>query len=49
MAYKLLTMAQRRWRRLNALHLVAQVRAGVKFRDGVRVEREEVTADARAA
>ncbi len=49
MAYKLLMMAQQRWQRLNAPHLVAQVRAGVSFRDGVRVEREEVNDDARAA
>jgi putative transposase len=40
MAFKLLTMAQQRWRRLNAPHLVAQVRAGVRFRDGLRVERD---------
>jgi putative transposase len=44
MAFKLLTMAQHRWRRLNAPHLVAQVRAGVRFRDGLRLERD--TADA---
>jgi putative transposase len=40
MAFKLLTMAQQRWRRLNAPHLVAQVRAGVRFRDGLRIERD---------
>jgi putative transposase len=40
MAFKLLTMAQQRWRRLNAPHLVAQVRAGVRFRDGLRGERD---------
>ena len=44
MAFKLLLMAQTRWRRLNAPHLVAQVRAGVSFQDGVRVERQD-TAD----
>src|ERR671915_1370516 len=43
MAFKLLTMAQRRWRRLNAPHLVAQVRAGVRFADGVRAERDDTT------
>ena len=43
MAFKLLTMAERRWRRLNAPHLVAQVRAGLRFRDGLRVEREATT------
>ena len=43
MAFKLLTMAQQRWRRLNAPHLVAQVRAGVRFRDGLRIERDSAT------
>lgn len=41
MAYKLLAMAQQRWRRLNAPHLLPLVRAGVRFVDGVQ-EREEV-------
>src|ERR1700688_597539 len=41
MAYKLLDMAQLRWRRLNAPHLLPLVRAGVIFVDGVRQEREE--------
>jgi putative transposase len=41
MAYKLLDMAQLRWRRLNAPHLLPLVRAGVVFVDGVRQEREE--------
>lgn len=41
MAFNLLTMAEQRWRRLNAPHLVAQVRAGVRFRGGLRVERAE--------
>ena len=43
MTFKLLTMAQQRWRRLNAPHLVAQVRAGTRFRDGLRVERDTAT------
>jgi len=43
MAYKLLDMAQQRWRRLNAAHLLPLVRAGVVFVDGVQQEREEVT------
>ena len=42
-AVELLTMAQRRWRRLNAPHLVAHVRAGVRVRDGARIERETTT------
>jgi len=34
MAFKLLTQAERRWRRVNSPHLVALVAAGVKFPDG---------------
>lgn len=40
MAYKLLDMAQQRWRRITAPHLVPLVRAGVEFKDGVQVERK---------
>ena len=49
MAFKLLTIAQQRWRRLNAPHLVAQVRAGVRFRDGVRIERADTTTEIQTA
>ena len=38
MAFKLLDMAQQRWRRLDGRHLLPLVRAGVKFVDGVRRE-----------
>jgi transposase-like protein len=41
MAYKLMESAQTRWRSVNAPHLVALVRAGVKFEKGVMVERSE--------
>ena len=41
MAYKLLEAAQDRWRAVNAPHLVALVRAGATFVDGIRVERED--------
>ena len=34
MAFKLLLAAERHWRRVNAPHLVALVRAGVKFPNG---------------
>ena len=34
MAFKLMTMAEQRWRKLNSSHLVALVHAGVKFPDG---------------
>ena len=40
MAYKLLEMAQQRWRRLNGAHLLHLVRAGVSFIDGVQQERK---------
>ena len=39
MAFKLLEMAQQRWRRLDGAHLLPLVRAGVKFADGVRFDR----------
>ena len=39
MAFKLLLMAQERWRRINAAHLIPLVRAGVGFIDGVQAER----------
>jgi transposase-like protein len=39
MAYKLLDAAQDRWRKVNSPELVVQVRAGIEFKDGIRVER----------
>ena len=39
MAFKLIEAAQDRWRSVNALHLVALVRAGARFDKGVIVER----------
>lgn len=41
MAWKLLTMTEQRWRRLNGGHLLPVVREGAKFVDGVRVERQD--------
>ena len=38
MAFQLLAMAERRWRRINAPQLVPLVRAGVAFGDGVATE-----------
>jgi transposase-like protein len=38
MAFQLLAMAERRWRRINGAQLIALVRAGVQFSDGVRAE-----------
>lgn len=48
MAYKLLDAAQERWRALTGFELVAEVLAGVEFKDGTRVvkhdDSEEVAA-----
>jgi transposase-like protein len=41
MAYKLLRMAEERWRRLDAQNLLPLVRAGVRFIDGEQSERDE--------
>jgi len=41
MAFKLLTMAQQRWRRLTGANLLPLVRAGTPFVDGVQIERVE--------
>jgi putative transposase len=49
MAYKLLDMAQQRWRRLNAPHLLPLVRAGITFVDGIRKERYEEPGERRIA
>jgi hypothetical protein len=38
MAFKLLDMAQLRWRRLDGAQLLPLVRAGAKFADGVPVD-----------
>jgi putative transposase len=42
-AYKLLEMAQQRWRKLNGNHLLPLVRAGVEFKDGAQLERQDQT------
>ena len=39
MAFKLLAMAERRWRRINGSELVPLVGAGASFHDGLAVER----------
>jgi hypothetical protein len=41
-AFKPLAMAQLRWRKLNGAHLLPLVRAGVEFKDGRPVERNDV-------
>ena len=41
MAFKLLDMAQLRWRRITAAEMLPLVRAGVVFRNGLQVERED--------
>ena len=49
MAYKLLDMAQARWRRLDGAHLLPLVRAGITFVDGVQQEQKGRKPNARAA
>jgi putative transposase len=44
MAFKLLLAAERTWRRLNGHEMLPLVRAGVRFQDGVRVERDDAPA-----
>jgi putative transposase len=43
MAYKLLAAAQERWRRFNGHQLVADVLAGMQFKDGIPVTDDETT------
>jgi transposase-like protein len=49
MAFKLLKMAQQRWRRLNGAELLPLVREGAKFVDGARVERAHQPQEERIA
>ena len=49
MAWKLLTMAEQRWRKLNAPHLVAQVRRGVRYKDGVAIDSVATTENEQTA
>ena len=51
MAFKLIESAQHRWRAVNSAHLVALVRAGAKFENGVLLERpdESTSGDTHAA
>jgi len=42
MAFKLIESAQARWRAVNGAQLVALVRAGATFHNGVLVERHDV-------
>jgi hypothetical protein len=39
MAFKLLLMAQQRWRQINAAHLIPLLRAGVGFMNVTQAER----------
>jgi hypothetical protein len=49
MAYKLLDMAQARWRRLDGAQLLPLVRAGITFADGVQQPTTARRSGARAA
>jgi len=42
MAWKLMTTAQNKWRRLRGYRLLADVIRGVKFKDGERVEMDQL-------
>ena len=42
--WKMLMVAQKRFRRLNAPELLAKVHAGVRYEDGIEVTQEEVAA-----
>lgn len=42
--WKLLLVAERRFRRLNAPERVKQVYLGIRFEDGIEVKQEEVAA-----
>lgn len=42
MAWKLMTTAQNKWRRLRGYRLLAEVVKGVKFKDGERVETDQL-------
>lgn len=44
MVFKLVEAAQARWRAISGAHLVALVRAGARFENGVLVERDELAA-----
>ncbi|MFC9409646.1 IS256 family transposase [[Kitasatospora] papulosa] len=44
MVFKLVASAQARWRAVTAPHLVALVRAGARFENGILVEREQTRA-----
>ncbi|MFJ9460004.1 transposase [Kitasatospora sp. NPDC101447] len=44
MVFKLVESAQVRWRAITGAHLVALVRSGARFENGVMVEREETAA-----
>jgi putative transposase len=48
MAYKLIEAAQSRWRKVNAPELVALVRAGAFFKEGVLIENEDTNQEAAA-
>lgn len=45
MAYKLIDIAQNRWRRLRGYKLLADVIQGVKFKDGLKVEVDQQDAE----
>jgi len=47
--FQLIVRAEKRWRRINAPHLVEKVLAGVKFKDGIEVRNENNQTEKHAA
>ena len=47
MAFKLLVMAEERWRKVNGSELLALVRAGVRFVDGVQEKPKNAAGEAK--
>ncbi len=45
MAFKLLEMAEERWRKVNGSELLLLVRAGLRFVDGVQEKSKTTTGD----
>jgi len=49
MAFKLLAMAEERWRKVNGSELLPLVRAGVRFVDGIQEKRKSGAGERRRA
>ena len=47
MAFKLLAMAEERWRKVNGSELLPLVRAGLRYVDGVQDKRKDAAGEAK--